>query len=250
MLDNGLLGQVQTVEFSLLGIDFRLGRVHIFPDVFVLLGVQHAPAEGNDAPRHTVHRKNDAAVIAVQEFAVVRAVAQAGAFQVFFLEALFLGRMCQCVALFERIAQLKFSYDVVAQAAASEIAHAHRHAVDVVVECLREVIACPLVDHKHGFAGRSRGTFRVTEFFVAHFDAIAPPEPLDGFGKGELLVQHDELNHVAAVAATETFAQLLRGRHHERRRLLIVEGAEAFEVGSRPPKGDKIAHHIHNICRR
>ena len=50
VLDDGLLGGVEAVEFALLGVDFRLGRVDILPRVGRFGIAQKAPAESDHTP--------------------------------------------------------------------------------------------------------------------------------------------------------------------------------------------------------
>ena len=100
-----------------------------------------------------MHGKDDAAVITIQQFSVVGAIAQTCTFEIFFLKSLLSSGLCHGIALFERIAQLKLADDVVTQAAPAKITHADSHAVDVVVQRIYEIIARPLVDNEHGLAG-------------------------------------------------------------------------------------------------
>ena len=100
-----------------------------------------------------MHGKDDTAVIAIQQFSVVGAIAQTCTFEILFLKSLLSSRLCHGVALFKRIAQLKLADNVVTQAAPAKITHADRHAVDVVVQRIYEIIARPLVDNEHGLAG-------------------------------------------------------------------------------------------------
>ena len=59
--------------------------------------------------------------------------------------------------------------------------------------------------------------------------AVLVGEPLDGLGEGEPVDLHQEGDDVAALAAAEAVPELARGRDVERRRLLVVEGAQALQ---------------------
>ena len=100
-----------------------------------------------------MHGKDDTAVITIQEFPVVGAIAQTRTFEILFLKSLLSSRLCHGIALFKRIAQLKLADDVVTQAAPAKITHADSHAVNVVVQRIYEIIARPLVDNEHSLAG-------------------------------------------------------------------------------------------------
>ena len=100
-----------------------------------------------------MHGKDDTAVIAIQQFSVVDAIAKTGTFEIFFLKSLLSSGLCHGIALFERITQLELADDVITQAAPAKITHADRHAINVVVQRIYEIIARPLVDNEHGLAG-------------------------------------------------------------------------------------------------
>jgi hypothetical protein len=58
---------------------------------------------------------------------------------------------------------------------------------------------------------------------------------------------HDEVDGTATLAAAKAVANLLRRRHRERRRLLVVEWAQTNEVGATPAQTHEVAHHIHDV---
>jgi hypothetical protein len=64
---------------------------------------------------------------------------------------------------------------------------------------------------------------------VGEVDARPVREPLDGLHERQVLDLHHEGDHVAAVAAAEAVERAVRRAHVERRRLLVVEGAQPLE---------------------
>ncbi len=69
----------------------------------------------------------------------------------------------------------------------------------------------------------------VTALLVGQLDAGAGREPLDRLGKGEVVHLLHEPDDVTAVRAGEAVPQAPRGGHVERRGLLVVERAQAFQ---------------------
>ena len=72
LLLDGLLGEIETVEFAFLAVDLALGGVRVLGDL--LVGAQGAAPEGDDAPRDVVHGEDHA----VAEAVVERTVALSG----------------------------------------------------------------------------------------------------------------------------------------------------------------------------
>src|SRR5688500_4191196 len=72
--------------------------------------------------------------------------------------------------------------------------------------------------------GRSAGSLRI---FNGHAETLA--QSLDRFGKIQLLRLTHERDHVTRLAAAEALVETLVGVDVERRRLLVVEGTQAFE---------------------
>ena len=58
---------------------------------------------------------------------------------------------------------------------------------------------------------------------------------------------HEEFHRVAAFSATEAFADLFGGRHHERRSLFVVERTKTFEVGAGLAEADEFAHNLYDV---
>ena len=75
---------------------------------------------------------------------------------------------------------------------------------------------------------------------AAQGHAVLVGEPLDGLGEGEPVDLHQEGDDVAALAArTEAVPEVARRRDVERRRLLVVEGAQALQrAAAGPAEGD------------
>ena len=69
-------------------------------------------------------------------------------------------------------------------------------------------------------------------FLVAQLDAHAAGQVLDGLGEAQVVDLADERDDVAALAAPEAVEEPLAGADLERRRLLVVEGAQPLHVAA------------------
>ena len=79
-------------------------------------------------------------------------------------------------------------------------------------------------------------------------DVEALAEGLDGFGKAELLGLAHEGDEVAGFAAAEALEEALVGIHIERRRLLVVERAQALQpAGAGLFQGDDPRNDIREV---
>lgn len=143
LLDDGVFGEVEAIELVAFAIDFRLRGIDVFRHF--LVGREGASTEGNGHARNGLHREDDAGVVAVEQAPLVSAVAESGFLQHLFAEALGEGGLGEGVAHGERIAEMEFTNDVVAQSALPEIGHADGNAVDMVVERFFEIFVGPLV---------------------------------------------------------------------------------------------------------
>ncbi len=243
--DDGVLGQVEAVELVALVVDGRLGRVDVFRH---LLARRHdAASEGHHLARHRVHGEDDAAVVAVEQAAVVRLEAEAGLHEVFPAEPFLRGGARQGVAGGQGEAELELADDVVAEAPLAEVGHAHGLPFGMAREHVGEIVARPLVEDEEALALRLRPLLLGGELLLLHLYAVAAAQPFQCLGIGHLLVLHDEMHDVAALAAAETLAELLRGRHDEARRALVVERAQPLVVHARLAEGDELAHHVHDV---
>jgi hypothetical protein len=78
-------------------------------------------------------------------------------------------------------------------------------------------------------------------------DPESAREPLDRFGEREPFDLHHELEDIPAPVAAEAVVETFVGIDRERRRLLVVEGAQAFVFAPPLPETDVLAHHLHQI---
>src|SRR5690606_17072683 len=89
------------------------------------------------------------------------------------------------------------------------------------------------------------GAARAAAVLVAELDARLGREPLHRLGEGQVLDLLDEPDDVAARLAAEAEVQPARGRPVERRRLLVMERAEALEVApARVAELEVLADHV------
>jgi hypothetical protein len=80
-------------------------------------------------------------------------------------------------------------------------------------------------------------------------NAEAPGQQLDGLAKADLLVEHDELEEVAAGLAAEAVEQLRAGVDREGRRLFFVEGAQPFHARAGRLEWNVVGDHPDDIAR-
>lgn len=84
----------------------------------------------------------------------------------------------------------------------------------------------------------------VPALLVAQGDAGGAREPLDGLREGQVVDLHHERDGVAALLAAEAVEEALAGADLERRRLLVVEGAQALQVSTaRAAQLEVLGHH-------
>ena len=249
LLHDGLLGEVDAIEFVALVIDFAFGRVDVLH--FDALGGsgQHTSAEGYHFTRQRMDGEDDASPEAVAQAVVVRFVAEAGLHQKLFLISFLEGFLGKGIVAVGTVAQLELLDDVVAEAAAVEVGHTDAASVHVVVEDVLEIVACKQVDDKKTFAFALRLFFFVGQFAFLDFDAVLPGQVTQCLGIGQLFVLHDEVNGVSTLAAGKAFAKPFRGRYVERRCLIVVERTQADIVHSAFAQGDEVGHDIGDLCR-
>ena len=110
-----------------------------------------------------------------------------------------------------------------------------------------EILARPLVDHKHRLALALLTLLIVAQFAFLNLYIVFLRQPAQGLRIGYLLVLHQEVHGIATLATRETLAYLAGWRHHERRRLVVVERAQALVVNTRLAEVNKLAYDIHDV---
>ena len=243
----GVLGLVYAVQLVALVVDERLGRVDVLRRLLVVL--QDAASEGHDAPRNGMHGEDDAPGVAVLQRAVIAAVAKPRGDEKLLLEALRPCGLGQRVALRHGVTELEAADGVVAEAARAEIRKADGAPALGVHEVVLEVMQGPVVHDEQALALALLALLLVGQFPFVDFYVVFLGQPAQGFGVGHLLMLHDEAHGVAALAAREAVAVALRGRHHERRRLLVVERAQPLVVHPGLSQGDELRHDVNDVRR-
>ncbi|EJX09692.1 hypothetical protein EVA_02195 [gut metagenome] len=228
LLDDGMFGKVEPVEFVALAVDFRFGRVDVFRQL--LVAPENTSTEGNDLAGDGVYGEDDTAVVAVDESPIVGLVAEASLKEVFGIETLSDGGIAHRLLSREGEAQLEFVDDVVAETTLAEVGHADGDTVGMVVEVVAEVVACPFVEHEHAFAHRGGAALLVGLFLLLHLDAVFFRQPFQRLGVGHLFMFHNEVDRIAALSAGKAFAELLGWGNDETWGLLVVEGTEPLVV--------------------
>jgi hypothetical protein len=60
-------------------------------------------------------------------------------------------------------------------------------------------------------------------------------------------VFHQEIHGITTFTAGKALTNLTGWRHHKRRSLIVVEGAQTLVVNPRLAQVNKLAHHIHDV---
>ncbi len=230
LLGYGFLSLEYAVQLVVLVVDDGVGRVDVLLVYALGARVEHTSAEGYHLAADTYPGEHGTAGEAVYEVAVVAGVAEARLQQKFLLVALAQCFARECLAVVEAEAQTELLYDVVAHAALAEVLHTDGAAVHVVLQYVVEVVGGPLVDDEHGLALGVLLLLLVGELALLYLYVVAVGQPAQGVGVGQLLVLHDEADAVAAFSAYEAVARAARGRHVERRRMVVVERAQPTVV--------------------
>ena len=146
--------------------------------------------------------------------------------------------------LVEAVAQPEALDDLVAETAPVEVAQAHGAPHLVVVEQVGEILLRKLAHVEQAVSLRLPLLLLLGLLLLFYLDVVLVGQPAQRLGVGVVLVLHEELHHVARLAAAEAFEDALRRRHIERRRLLVVERAAAYMVGATLLERHKIAYHL------
>ena len=141
-------------------------------------------------------------------------------------------------------AQPEAFYHFVAEAAPVEVAEAYGAPHLVVVEQVGEVLLGKLTHVEQAVTLRLPLLLLLGLLFLLNLYVVLVGQPPQRLGIGIVLVLHEELHHIARLAAAEALEDALRRRHIERRRLLIVERAAAYVVGSTLLERHKVAYHL------
>ena len=175
VLDDGSLGKVKTIEFVALVVNTRLGGVDVFGQ-FLVAG-EDASAKGHHLARNGMDGEDDAAMIAVEQAAIVGLVAKARFLQELGTVAFGNGCASHSIAVGEAVAELKLANDVITKTALAEIRLTNGHPVHVVVQEVYEIIARPFVEHKQALALGGLRLFLIGEFALLDFDAVLLGQP-------------------------------------------------------------------------
>ena len=185
-------------------------------------------------------REDDSSGIAVDQSAVVTLVAKSRLDEKLFLVASFQGCFREGIAPREGITQLEFLDDVIPYATAAEILLADGLSVGILEEQAVEIGFCPFVHHIHRLPFVLFLPLFVAEFLFLDLNVVFAGEPAQGFGITDLLVLHEEAHRRSALAAGKAMADAFGWRNDERRRFVIVEGAQPFVVDACLPQCHKL----------
>ena len=125
-----------------------------------------------------------------------------------------------------------------------EIAEAHGAPHLVVVQQVGKILLGELGEMEKGVAFVLAFLLLFGLFLLLDFDIVLLGKPAERFRVSEVFVFLEEGNHVAGLATAEALEDAFRGRHIERRCLLVVEGATAYMVGSALLQRHEVTYHL------
>ena len=270
LLRDGLLCLIESIEFTFLMIDLRVGRVHVFLLNALRTGVEQSPSEGHHLAADVQPGEDDTTSVAVNKktfplplpnregssmlirrILTLRVItplpireglgeglslkAESRLHQKLRLIARLLGGRGQGVTLRQGEAEVELRNDIVANATAAEVLLADGDAIGIILQDIFEVFHRPLVDDEHRLTVALFLLFLVGEFFLLYLYIVFLCQPAQGLGIGNLFVLHQEVDGRTTLATGKALTDLLRRRHHERRGLVIVERTQALVVHTRLP---------------
>lgn len=226
-LGDVLLGQVDAVQHLGLLVDRGLGGVEVLRAVVVV--AELAGAEADDLPGGVADGPHQPAAEAV-DGAAAAVLGEAGGDQFLVAEALAAQIAGEVVPAGRAVADAEVGGGVLVEAALGEELPA-----DLGLGALQRAdveLGGGLVglDQPDAFAALVGGV--VAALLVAQGDARLGGEALDRLREGEVVDLHHEGDRVAALLAAEAVEQALAGTDLEGGGLLVVEGAESFEVSA------------------
>ena len=130
----------------------------------------------------------------------------------------------------------------------AEIVQADSLALLAVVERLGKVLQGVLVNDEHALAHALLALLLLAQFAFLYFNMVALCQPTQGVVVAQLFMFHYKMYRITAFSASEALAVVLCGRYSERWRLLVVEGAESYQVHAALLQSDEIAHHLLDLC--
>ena len=228
-------------------IDFRFGRVDVLGK-FLVLRAEHTSTEGNHFARKRVNGKHDTSPKAVAQLMVVRFITESGLYQELLFEPFAQCLLCQCIAPLGAETQLELINDIVTETPLAEISQSDAASVYMVFQDILKVVAGEVVDNEHTFAVALHLFLFIGQLPFLDFYVILLGQVAECLGIGHLFVFHDEVHRVAALAATETLAKSLGGRHAERGSFLVMERAKSHVVHTAFAQRDEVRNHFYDLC--
>ena len=129
----------------------------------------------------------------------------------------------------------------------AEVGQSHALSFGFALEVVGEILRGPAVQGEHRLAVVVAAHLLFRHLLLLNLDAVTLGHHLQGLGIGDVLVLHQESHGIAALAASEALVDALRGRHDERRGLLVVERTARLIVHALSFERDVFADNIHDI---
>ena len=128
------------------------------------------------------------------------------------------------------VSHLESFQNIITESSAAEVSQSYGFSIRSVVQLVLEPVACPFVNDEHTVAVVARFHFLLRQLLLLNLYAVFLCQIAQGIGVGELFVLHDEVNGASSLSAGKAFAQVLGRRDHKGWRVVIMEGAQPFQV--------------------
>ena len=188
--------------------------------------------------------EHHAAVVTVVILAVLPFDGEAHLFKKFRIVTVLLGVFGEGLPFFGAVTQMELLDDGVEIAALTEILQSYRLAFVGVPQGIHEELVGEGVDVEHLLALGLGHPFFWRQLFFFDLDVVFSGEIAKRLGIGDMLVFHEELGRVAALAAAEALEDVTGRVHVEGARLLVVERAQSDVVRPAFLQRDEFSHHL------
>ena len=188
-------------------INLRIRRIDVFLLHALRGGIKLSATKGHHLAADVQPRENGTTGKTIVESFLIFST-KTRFHQKLLLVSLALCLVGQGVTLREGKAQLEFLNNVVTDATTAEILLADGLSVDIVLQNLMEILTRPLVHHKHRLTLTLLAFLVFVQFTLLNLNVVFLRQPTQCLGIGNLLVLHQEIHGIAALATGKTLTNL------------------------------------------
>ena len=243
LFGNGLFGLKNTVQDFALVVNIAFRRIEVFGRFFVVR--QNSSSKTQNPARHALNRKHHATFETVKR-PVVFWNRQTRAFQklqfITFSQCFF----CKSIPSFGRISQGEFFYGFARETSFLEIRKTDGFAFFRMQKRVVEIIFGKFRNQVHAFPNIGIGFFLIGLFGFLDFDIVFFGQKTNGFRIGKMGMLHQKSHRISTFSGAEIFPNPFGGRNHKRRRALVRERTQSFEVASGSFQLHKITNNLLN----